>query len=191
MLHGKLDMLIGITLLLAACSGVENPTGTLNPADMAKTQVVQTAIAQLTPQAPTLTAAAEKYTSTPLATPQPTRGIPATPTPTIVFTLPPLTSVPILRADSDTNCHAGPSSGFEIVGSLLAGETVVVLGKSSPPGWWYVSNPRQHRKRPVDTCWVWSGTTTAEGDTSGLSVITTPQNPAVYQQGRQSGSLPN
>jgi uncharacterized protein YgiM (DUF1202 family) len=180
MLLRDVSFIVGVAILITACSG-GSQTDTLNTQSVALTQAVQTAVAQLTPQGPTQTAIARKFTPTPGASaPQPEASLRPTETPTPVYTLPPLTGVPILLADADTNCHIGPSSSYEIVGLLAAGETVIIMGKSDPPGWWYITNPRTHRKRPIDACWVWSGTTTTEGDTSGVPIIQASPNPTAY-----------
>lgn len=97
--------------------------------------------------------------------------IPAvTNTPGVTATL----SVPVISASVDTNCRTGPSKLYDPpVGVLLVGQTAKVYGRHSQGTWWYIENVG----RAGNYCWVWAETTSVDGDTSALPVITPPPMP--------------
>ena len=88
-------------------------------------------------------------------------------------TIPPGSTVPVISASANTNCRLGPSQVYEIVGYLLPGQQANVLGSDDTQTWWYIENP----SRAGGFCWVWSGSTSVEGDVSVLPVITPPPPP--------------
>ncbi len=73
-----------------------------------------------------------------------TSGNPTTPgvlTPTVTATLLPTTppaGEPSVTARTDTPVRSGPGEIYPVVGSLLAGQTVEVVGKSADLQWWAI-----------------------------------------------------
>ena len=79
---------------------------------------------------------------------------------------------PTIFAKINSNCRAGPSSLYRRLGYLLVGESSVVLGRNSDWSWWYIREPRRNL-----LCWVWSGSTTVQGDTASLPIVKTTAEP--------------
>ena len=142
------------------------------------TAAAKTVQAGLTLTAPAPTAS-EMPTETlpPTATPLPSQAT-GTPSPTPV----PTTSTQVtLSASVNTNCRVGPSIQYDVVGYLTTIQTAEVRGRDSSGEWWYIENPSQ----AGSFCWVWSGTTKVEGETSSLPIITPvplPTNTATPEQ---------
>jgi len=102
----------------------------------------------------------------------------ATDTPAPVITDTPAATttlaVPVINASVDTNCRTGPSKLYAPpVGVLLVGQTAKVFGRHAQGTWWYIENTG----RAGSFCWVWAETTSVDGDTSTLAVITPPPLP--------------
>jgi hypothetical protein len=114
-------------------------------------------------------------TPTPLAVPtlvpqfatQPPQSLPTLiPTPT-AFDL-----VPQAEAVTNANVRAGDSTAYPVVGSLFAGETVSVIGRSSTgSGWWVIrmSNGGQG--------WIAPSVARVTGDTRSLPIFNPPATP--------------
>ena len=85
----------------------------------------------------------------------------------------PLSDVPTISADENTNCRLGPSQLYDIVGYLLTNQESIVAGRNSESNWWYIENPA----KPGAFCWVWGGTTSVQGETSALKVVEPPPPP--------------
>jgi hypothetical protein len=83
------------------------------------------------------------------------------------------TGLPTISASADTNCRQGPGVDYSELGYLMAGGTSSVHGKEPSGNWWYIQNPQ----KPGEYCWVWEGTTTVSGDTSGLPLVEPPPLP--------------
>jgi len=170
-----LSLVMGL-VVLAACNltGVQvEPTQP--PPEAIYTFAALTLQAQLTANAVTQEETATPTSSIPSDTPPP----PApsdTPTPifTLMPTLTPTTSVPMISASVATNCRLGPSILYSPpVGVLAVGVQAEVHGRNDAGTWWYISNP----SRPGQFCWVWAETTRVEGATASLPVITPPPLP--------------
>lgn len=96
-------------------------------------------------------------TVTPIATPnaQPTRSTDATnaPAPATTNSAFPTkpTAVKYVQAKQDINIRKGPSTNYDIVGGVYAGQTAQVTGVSSADGqWWRVLCP----DGSIGDCWV-------------------------------------
>ncbi|HSM70501.1 MAG TPA: SH3 domain-containing protein [Anaerolineales bacterium] len=128
---------------------------------------------------------AVEKTATPLPTP-----IPASPTPTIVFTptvvpietllardtptaIPTPTSRMILASPSDqpVNCRFGPNISYSVIGALFVGRQAEVIGKSIDETWWYVRNPSD----PSTNCWLSSDFIVVVGNVEALPVVSPPE----------------
>ncbi len=145
---------------------------------MIETEVATQAVAMgLAPAAQAQATSTPLPTATPLPTlpPQPTAtAVPAQPTAT---PLPPPTAAPAvastgptIRADENTNCRVGPSTGYTIAGVFLRGAESTVQGRDVTKDWWYIVNSNA----ASGFCWVWDGSTTVKGDTSTLPVVDAP-----------------
>jgi len=170
-----MGVIIFVLGCLSACSILGEPASGGKLSDSAIfTQAAETIVAQLTPLPATQTARATKPipTNTPYIPPTETPAPVVQPTATAA--LPTFQPPPLLRANLSTHCRAGPGVAYDIVGLLVPGEDVSLLGKSDPPGWWYIRNPPQRRRQPLSFCWVWSGSTTASGDVDSVPVVSPP-----------------
>jgi hypothetical protein len=179
-LYGLLCLTLVLVLPVMACNlpavGGASPTAT-SESDLA-TQVALTVQAELTaqaaqavvsqtpvPAAPTEMIVLPSQTLAASLTPQPTNTIAATVGP----------SVPLISASVNTNCRAGPSKLYDPpVGVLLTGQQSEVHGRNDVGTWWYIQTPG----RPGKFCWVWTETTSVEGNTANLPIITPPPLPS-------------
>ncbi|HKY55168.1 MAG TPA: hypothetical protein VJM08_12715 [Anaerolineales bacterium] len=89
-------------------------------------------------------------TATATNTPRPTRTSTFTPT---IATIPPLACSPVLTGLKDANCRVGPSTTFEVYGTLFEGQTVDILAVNDVGSWFMVDHPQSFR----NPCWVWNG----------------------------------
>jgi len=67
----------------------------------------------------------------------------ATPQPQFTATtaLTPTPIIPVVTVSQNTNCRSGPSTQYNIVGSLLIGQTAEVVGKSAfANNYWVIKN---------------------------------------------------
>lgn len=116
---------------------------------------------------------------TPTATPVPTQPPPPTATPTAAPAQPAAAaSGPTITADQNTNCRAGPGTGYKVLTFFVKGAQSTVVGRDSTKDWWQIVNPDDSGER----CWVWEGSTTVVGDTSTVPVVAAPAAPS-YQAG--------
>jgi len=118
----------------------------------------------ITPTVPTV----EEITIT--ITPTLTETI--TPTPTETITPTPTQGAPTATADQDANCRFGPSQVYHVIGHLLQNQTAPIVGRNTDSSWWVIE-----RTDGAGTCWIWDGTVTVSGDTSGVPVIQPPPPP--------------
>lgn len=89
-----------------------------------------------TPEPVTPTVPAPTATHTPVP-PKPTAtNTPALPTPTRTGV--PTKAQPTLTVSVDTSVYSGPGLDYAIVGSLEAGDTVVVVGRNADSSWWQI-----------------------------------------------------
>jgi len=104
----------------------------------------------------TLSTPSRKPTSTSTSTtaatntPKPTRTVTFTPT---IETIPPLACSPVLKGLKDANCRVGPSTIFEVYGTLFEDQTVDILAVNDVGSWFMVDHPQSFR----NPCWVWNG----------------------------------
>ncbi len=152
--------------------GSSPPPATEVDQDKLSTEVAETVAARLL-----LTQAQGELVVIPSDTLPPATQAPTdTPAP-VVTDIPVATAtlaVPVISASVDTNCRTGPSKLYDPpVGVLLVGQTAKVHGRHADGTWWYIENTR----RAGSYCWVWAETTSVNGDTSTLPVITPPPMP--------------
>jgi uncharacterized protein YraI len=78
----------------------------------------------------------------PTATSMPMADVPEqTPTPEPT-NIPEEKQVPIVTAsEGDVNLRSGPSTDYDIVGTLVAGQSLEIVGRNADSTWWQVSSP--------------------------------------------------
>ena len=79
----------------------------------------------------------------------------------------------------NANCRHGPGTRFVVMTSLLAGQQVVLEGRSAPglPAWWLAVLPNGTAR-----CWLSGVTLQLEGPAEGLSIVNAPAIPAAPTQ---------
>jgi len=149
-------LLIGILACNLPGGATPPPTDTPTPGeDLAGTITAQAA----TLQAPTATLG------------------PPTETPTITPTSTP--SVPMVSVSSATNCRTGNSTAFDWLYTMNPGESLEVIGKNTPSGYWIIDSP-------VGPCWLWGQYATVVGDTSKLPEYPAPPTPTPSKPAKPS-----
>ena len=145
-------LITALGILLSACSQVGQGISTTDTAEP------EPALAQVTdtPRPPSPTNVA---TITPSATVEPT----STPT-----------QVPQISVDENTNCRSGPGVDYPNKGVLRVGEVADVIGRSTVPDYWFVTNAQL----PEDGCWLWGEFGQVEGEIEVLPVFTPAPSPA-------------
>ncbi|MGB2896710.1 MAG: hypothetical protein WBB65_11180 [Anaerolineales bacterium] len=104
--------------------------------------------------------------------PSPTNIEALTPSATTEPTTTP-TQVPQVSVIENTNCRMGPGIDFLFQGVLRVGEVADVIGISTLPGYWYVTNAQL----PEEGCWLWGEFAQVEGDIEVLPVYTPAPSP--------------
>ena len=120
--------------------------------------------------------------STPLATidlatgtsppPSPTSTQAITPTSTPVPSSTP-TQAPRVSVSEDTNCRSGPGVEYLFQGVLKIGDVAEVIGRSTEPGYWYVTSA----ELPKEGCWVWGEFAQVDGEVEALPAYTPAPSP--------------
>jgi hypothetical protein len=73
-----------------------------------------------------------------------------------------------IEVSKPTNCRVGPGKAYEIAGTLLVGETALVLGRDPSNQYWYIPNPDPG----IEYCWVWGEYASFAGANLALPVFT-------------------
>lgn len=118
-------------------------------------------------------------TSAPVQVPLPT-GTPA-PTPTMAPTWTPVPTPTLgpaaftIAVEAGANCRVGPSMNYPIIAGIENGQTVQILGKSTPEWdlWWFVSAYGQK-------CFVSSTLGTTSGNMDNIPFVNAPPLPPRY-----------
>ncbi|MBL8099894.1 MAG: hypothetical protein JNK81_11975 [Anaerolineales bacterium] len=146
-----LFLFVVLMLVLSSCnlpSGEATPT--VEVSDLALKITAQALLLQNSPT--------PEFTATPELTATP--GATFTP------------SVPTVTVSVNTNCRTGPSVQYDIVDSLLVGQTATVVGKSSSTGYWIIQ-----RVSGGGTCWLFPQYATVSGNTANLPEYPVPPTP--------------
>lgn len=98
------------------------------------------------------------------ATISPTPSITLTPTDT-----PTPTQLPQAVLTGDVNCRSGPSSHYDFVILLRAGQSVSIVGRSRDSTYWVVQNPSS-----TGVCWLWAAYTTSSIPIGSVRAVNTP-----------------
>lgn len=139
-----------LLIVLSACNlPTGEATGTPTP-DLALTVTAQALLLQNSPT--------PEFTATPLFTDTPEGS--TTP------------SVPQVTVSVNTNCRTGPSVQYDIIDSLLVGQTGTVVGKNSSTGYWIIN-----RVNGSGTCWLFPQYATVTGNTAALPEYPIPPTP--------------
>jgi hypothetical protein len=93
---------------------------------------------------------------------------PATPASTAVATASPTPSAPTLVLIQNANCRIGPGQLYEVLTSMLAGDSLPILGRDEQGTWWLVQLPGGER------CWISAVTGNASG---GIETVPIAQAP--------------
>jgi hypothetical protein len=163
-----LFIIIVASLLLTACNSPK-PV----PATETQNQVSQPTELLLTTAPPTNT---QLPTDTPLPTETltPTQPHAATDTPTPVATLvntpTNVVSGPTAHVNENTNCRSGPSSDYPLIVTILSGQDVKIVSKTTVDSYLIVEDPTN----PPQSCWLWTQYVSTSGDLSSLPVATPP-----------------
>lgn len=153
MLRRKFTLLLYVFLItaLAACNLPAGETEETATPDLALTV---TALASGSGNTPT-----PQETATPQFSPTP--GPSSTP------------SVPQVTVSTNTNCRVGPGVIYDLIDSLLIGQTAEVVGKNSGvPNYWVIKRPNGS-----GTCWLWGEYATVTGNTANLPEYPVPPTP--------------
>jgi hypothetical protein len=171
--------ILAVALLLVA-SGCTLLSGGDNEQDAALKETEVALGVQQTLFANSLTQESQATPTATVGQPTDTPELDATPLPpdepTFTATSVPMTptkSVPMITSTVNTNCRAGTSTLFRVLGILRPSDSVPVLGVSSLGYWWLIQNP----ENPSGECWVWMETTVVTGDTSGVPKVKPPPTP--------------
>jgi uncharacterized protein YraI len=81
-------------------------------------------------------------------------------------------TAPLVNATQNANCRSGPSIDYDIISSLLEGQSAEITGRSADGGWWVI-DPGIGGK----TCWIAGSVVQVSGDVSGVIVIAAPPLP--------------
>jgi uncharacterized protein YraI len=93
-----------------------------------------------------------------------------TPTPTPTST----PGVPMVSVSSSTNCRSGPSTYYDLIYTLNAGQTAEVVGKYSGGNYWVIKTPGGG-----GNCWLWGQYATILGDVGNLPEVIPPPAPPI------------
>jgi len=153
------------------------PTLTSTPTETVTNTLTPTETATNT-ATPTHTA-----TNTATLTHTPTNSATPTDTPTLV-----LACSPSLTGLQAANCRVGPSTLFEVYGTLNQGQTVDILAINEEGTWFMVEHPQSYRK----PCWVWDGPAVlAQGDLSCVQEISISPPTEVQLSPQKEPSFPS
>ncbi len=139
-----------LMIMLSACNLPSGETPTEEVSDLALTVTAQALLLQNSPT--------PEFTATPQFTATP--GFTSTP------------SVPQVTVSVNTNCRSGPSVQYDIIDSLLVGQTGTVVGKNSQTGYWIIN-----RLNGSGTCWLFPQYATVSGNTANLPEYPIPPTP--------------
>jgi hypothetical protein len=157
------------------------------------------------PRAPEIPITAPTLRPSPTLTPKPTKTHTLTPTkvptqtpePTITITSSitstvetpaPLACEPKLTGLQNANCRVGPSTLFDVYGTLFEGQTVDILAKNEEGTWLMVDHPQEFR----NPCWVWNGPAVQkQGDLSCTQVKVVPLPSEQQRQAITSENQPS
>jgi uncharacterized protein YraI len=82
-------------------------------------------------------------------------------------------TAPLVNATQNANCRNGPSLEYDIVTSLLEGQSAEITGRSADGSWWQLDPGLGDNK----ACWISGSVVQVSGDVSGVVVVSAPPLP--------------
>lgn len=79
---------------------------------------------------------------------------------------------PLVNATQNANCRSGPSIDYDIISSLLEGQSAEITGRSADGGWWVI-DPGVGGK----TCWIAGSVVQVSGEVGGVAIVAAPPLP--------------
>lgn len=162
-----IGLVLLLSLVLSACGGQATPAPTADTSAIA-TQAVQTAMAELTQNAPPPPTALPE----PTEPPQAPGSTPGADVPNAVLPTPEA-GQPSAVADFNTFIYSGPGQNYAVYGALLGGRAALVTGRNQEGSWWAVSVP----PAPDGNGWVSAQWVTVT-NIDNVPVLPTPPVPA-------------
>jgi hypothetical protein len=161
-MKGRVCIAASLAALLIAMLSCNRPVSVETPAP------VNPQAAEATPPAPT---SAPAVSDTPASTGTPTETPLPSLTPTATYTITP--SVVTVSVSGNTNCRTGPGTVYDLLDSLLVGQTAEVVGRDAEGQNWVIKMP----SNPERTCWLWGRYATLSGNWEALPIIEPPPTP--------------
>jgi len=82
-------------------------------------------------------------------------------------------AVPLVSVSTASEFRTGPGENYDLVGVLQPGQQAEVVGRSPEGDYWLIQDPAN----PAALGWLKSGNAVVVGDTSKLSIPTSPPSP--------------
>ncbi|HXF84974.1 MAG TPA: SH3 domain-containing protein [Anaerolineales bacterium] len=89
---------------------------------------------------------------------------------TMIPTITPTYSTPMLIVRAPTNCRTGPGEAYEIVYTYLAGKRLEIIGRYDSDNYWLVKSTES----PSGECWLWGEYVEVSGSYWVVSSVTPP-----------------
>jgi hypothetical protein len=161
-MKGRMRVAAVMAALLIAVLSCNRPVSIESPA------LVNPVPAQATPPASTQ---APEVSDTPAWTETPSETPPPSLSPSETLTVTP--SVVTVSVSGNTNCRTGPGTVYDLLDSLLVGQTAEVVGRDAEGQNWVIKMP----SNPARTCWLWGRYATLSGNWEALPIIEPPPTP--------------
>jgi len=81
-------------------------------------------------------------------------------------------TAPLVNATQNGNCRRGPSLEYEIISSLIEGQTAEITGRSADGSWWQIDPGLGGQ-----ICWIAGSVVQISGDVSAVAVVAAPPLP--------------
>ncbi len=79
---------------------------------------------------------------------------------------------PVVKANTNANCRAGPGTEYQLLSTLAEGASAAVIGRSQDSSYWVIERPEA-----AGNCWIWDELVSLSTDTCKVSVLTAPPPP--------------
>jgi len=149
------NVVVSIVVLLAGTLACAVPAG-MTPTPIVITQVIVIPNTDVPTQPPTQAPALPPAPSPEIELPTITQQSAELPTSTVTATVPAIATLsgPTATFIQNANCRAGPGTGYDVVTSYFAGQTVEIVGRN-----------------PGGKCWVSLSTAQAKGDFDAIPTV--------------------
>ncbi|MFV2067800.1 MAG: hypothetical protein ACC645_12570, partial [Pirellulales bacterium] len=81
---------------------------------------------------------------------------------------------PLVNVTQNTNCRRGPSLEYDVLFSLLSGQTAEITGRNADSSWWQIDPGLGGR-----VCWIAGSVVQINGDVSDVAVVAAPPLPVI------------